>query len=309
MSKCRTAFRFGSLLVVLWLVAHSSSAQSLFVGAKLEAFQILVPGGPAPLAGVETYLQTGYGATLDGSVNVATFVWSEAPCPAAVKIKFFRPLNDRLEGEFIYLGERGPFDVTVTQQSVLLDPAVPLHAGDLIAITNVTSCGGPVTAVQVVHTDVIPIPPYYAVPGDIVTNIVPATPVPTSGPGLFVFAVDQSMKFLRDRFRITLLATDPRNGAVTVGYPVTLGDSSGYFSLPDFTYDSAFPEVVVKMVDATNVPALGGDFWFFHAPLTDSQYTITLTDQTNGRVRTYTNSSGRPGQLCGAADTSAFPGP
>jgi hypothetical protein len=91
--------------------------------------------------------------------------------------------------------------------------------------------------------------------------------------------------------------------------PNRLRDGAGYFSLPDFTGDPTFPEVMVKMVDASRVPAFGGDFWFFHAPLTDVQYTLTVKDQKTGAVRTYSNTSGNPGQLCGAADTSAFPGP
>ena len=87
------------------------------------------------------------------------------------------------------------------------------------------------------------------------------------------------------------------------------GDIAGYFSLPDFTGDPRFPEVTVKMVDATRSPALGGDFWFFHAPLTDVQYTLTVKDQHTGAVKTYSNSSASPSQLCGGVDTSAFPGP
>jgi hypothetical protein len=114
---------------------------------------------------------------------------------------------------------------------------------------------------------------------------------------------------LGGRFSVGLFATDPRTGAISVGVQNTLGDTAGYFSLPDFTGDPTFPEVTVKMVDATGSPALGGDFWFFHAPLTDVQYTLTVTDQTTGTVKTYSNSSGSPGQLCGGVDTSAFPGP
>ena len=63
------------------------------------------------------------------------------------------------------------------------------------------------------------------------------------------------------------------------------------------------------VIAATGSPALGGDFWFFHAPLTDLQYTITVTDSRFRTVRTYTSTSGSPGQLCGGVDTSAFPGP
>ena len=85
-----------------------------------------------------------------------------------------------------------------------------------------------------------------------------------------------------------------------------LTTSAGYFSLPDFTGDSTFPEVMVKMVDATGAPDVGGDFWFFQAPLTDVSYSITVTDQRIGAVRTYTSSSASPGQLCGGVDTNAF---
>jgi hypothetical protein len=86
------------------------------------------------------------------------------------------------------------------------------------------------------------------------------------------------------------------------------GDRVGYFSLPAFTGDPAFPEVVLKMADATGAPApFGGSFWVFHAPLTDVGYTLTITDQMRGTVRVYTNTPSSPGQLCGGVDTSAFP--
>ena len=305
MSTRRRSIRFGFFLAVLWLGAYFSGAQAIFVGVAG------LRGGPVAVTGVETFIQTGYGATRDGVVNVAVFDWSQAPCPGAAKIKFFRFSNTVPGGEFIYLGQRGPFDVTSTYQIVRLDPEVPLHSGDLIAITNLTSCGGPVTAVQIDVPSPLPLrplPPYYAVPGDVTSNIFPATPVPTSGPAVLVDAIDVSLTLLHGRFRMTLLATNPRTGAVVQGYPVSIGnDSSGYFSLPDFTNNSSLPEVVVKMVDATGSPALGDDFWFFHAPLTDVQYTITVKDQRTGAVKTYSNTSASPGQLCGAVDTSAFP--
>ena len=105
-----------------------------------------------------------------------------------------------------------------------------------------------------------------------------------------------------------MTAVNPRTGSTAVGTPNSLGDSAGYFSLPAFTGDSTFPEVTVKMVDATGAPALGEGFWFFHAPLTDVQYRITVKDRRTGAMKTYSNSSASPGQLCGGADTSAFPG-
>jgi hypothetical protein len=94
---------------------------------------------------------------------------------------------------------------------------------------------------------------------------------------------------------------DGRPAEALSGFPLAI-------SLPDFTGDPTFPEVMIKMVDARASPALGGDFWFFHAPLTDVQYTIMVTDTFTGAVKTYTNDSVNPGQLWGEADTSAFPG-
>src|SRR5262249_30227269 len=116
---------------------------------------------------------------------------------------------------------------------------------------------------------------------------------------------DSALRLL-DRFDVRLSATDPRSGQQTIGTPVPLGRSAGFFSLPDFTGNPAFPEVLVKMVDATGSPSLGGNFWFFYAPLTDVDYTLTVQDTVTGALRTYHNAVGDSGQLCGGVDTSAF---
>jgi hypothetical protein len=306
MSNPFDSFHRGLFVALLWFAAQSSLAQSMFLGAAGWV------GGPAPVSGVQTFLQTGLAAPRDGFVNLAEFNWAQAPCPGAVKIKFFRPSNETPPQEFIYLDQRGPFDVTSTYQLQRLEPPLALKRGDLIAITNMTSCGGPVIAVQPpLPGPFPPLPPYYAVAGDVTSNIVPTTPVPTTGPAVSIAAIDLSLLLLQGRFRVTLVATNPRTGVVAIGYPglSSQSDAAGFFSLPDFTADQSFPEVMVKMVDATGTPALGGDFWFFHAPLTDASYTITVIDQRTGAVKTYTDSPGSPGQLCGGVDTSAFPGP
>jgi hypothetical protein len=79
-------------------------------------------------------------ATGSGDMTSAAFVWSLAPCPATVKIKFFRRSGDTL----LFLAERGPFDVNATTQAVALSPAVSVQAGDLVGIARVASCGSPV---------------------------------------------------------------------------------------------------------------------------------------------------------------------
>ena len=275
----------------------AAGAQTLTVGA------VGIPQGPVASSGVQTVLELGYAANRDGNAVFATFAWSAAPCPGAVKVKFFRPSSSLPGGQFLFVDQRGPYDVTATVQTVRLDPPVALRAGDIIALTNVTSCGFPVIAAA---TSPGAPGPFYSVPGDVTANFVPTGPVPQSGPAIIAFATDESLSLLNNRFRLTLVATNPRTGAVAVGSPVPLGNGAGYFSLPDLTGDRFFPEVMVKMVDASASPALGGTFWVFHSPLTDVQYTLTVTDTIRGRVRTYNNAAAAPGQLCGGVDTSAF---
>jgi hypothetical protein len=123
---------------------------------------------------------------------------------------------------------------------------------------------------------------------------------------LAAFGTTNVLPLLGGRFHVTVLATDPRTGRTTVGYPNQVADGAGYFGLPAFTGDPHLPEVTVKMVDATRTPALGSAFMVFHAPLTDVSYALTITDSIKGTSRTYSNIAGGAGQLCGGVDTSAF---
>jgi hypothetical protein len=108
---------------------------------------------------------------------------------------------------------------------------------------------------------------------------------------------------LLGRFNATLSAIDPRTGREAAGVPIARDAKWGYFSLPDFTGDASFPEVFVKMLDAT---ALSGSFWVFHTGLTDLEYTLTVTDSQTGAQRVYRNQRSDPSRLCGGADTDAF---
>ncbi len=300
--------------VGLFLAASSASlGQDISVGDRNPIY-----AGSLNPSGVETVFQiSGLAANADGVATTAVFGWSNSPCPAAVKIKFFRPepvVGVSVRGAS-FLTERGPFDVTQplsfsgpgppVTQTVILSPPVQLRRGDIIAITNLTSCGGPTFVREILSP--LPLRSSVAVPGDIVFALL--LPDPPYKPAVFAAAFGSGPTLeLLGRFRVGLVATDPRTGRQTGGSPVLLTRSAGYFSLPDFTGDSTFPEVMVKMVDATGTPSLGGTFWFFHSPLTDVQYTITVTDLRNGSVRTYRNASASasPGQLCGGVDTSAF---
>jgi photosystem II stability/assembly factor-like uncharacterized protein len=111
--------------------------------------------------------------------------------------------------------------------------------------------------------------------------------------------------FLGNRFQASLVATDHSTGAVIAGHAVDRGDRFGYFSLPELTGDPTFPEVVIKMVDATSLPApYGGGFWLFYSTLTDVDYTMTVVDTVSGDSKTYRSDPAIP--TCGAVDTAAF---
>lgn len=311
-------FRLALLSVVL-TAAIAAPAQTLTMG--LELFK----AGNVNPPGVVTILELTYPANLDGRATTATFGWSASPCPAAVKIKFFRPsftpfLGGPVLPAFSFVTERGPFDVTseavssssgtlLATQTVALNPPVEVKTGDVIAITNLTPCGGPT---RVDRFGAMPPPPgsSLTIPGDLTSSFAPSFQSRSD----FIFlkasgVAGPALGLLNDRFLVTMTAIDPRTGTTADGVPNLMGASgrAGYFGLPAFTGDSSFPEVTVKMVDATGVPALGGGFWFFHAPLTDVRYLLTVKDQVTGAVKTFSNNSGGSTELCGGADTSAFP--
>jgi photosystem II stability/assembly factor-like uncharacterized protein len=120
----------------------------------------------------------------------------------------------------------------------------------------------------------------------------PASSLSASGAELSLFS---------NRFHIALTARDPRTGRQGNGVAISQGDRFGYFSLPDFMGDPSFPEVFVKMVQATWLPER--PFWLYHTGMTHLQYTLTVTDSESGVVRTYQNG----GDFCGGVDRNAFP--
>lgn len=301
-------------LCLMLIRPDAARAQTVHMGMSL------VNGGNVnpPGAAVQTVLAM-FAAEVDGRITTATFGWSESPCAAAVKIKVFRPSVPLftvgfpdVRPPFAFVTERGPFDVTApvergfASQTVEVSPSVDVQAGDLVAITNVTTCGGPVHSRWPYG-----FPPFrggsFTVPGDVTSTVTDGT----VGDFIFLAASGPSpaLALFSSRFAVTLTAVDPRTGVAADGVPNLLGfeGTAGYFSLPAFTGNPRFPEVTVKMLDATGSPTLGGGFWFFHSPLTDVQYTITVKDQYTGAVKTYSNTPGNPSQLCGGVDTSAFP--
>ncbi len=128
-----------------------AQAQPVSVGLEISHYS-----NHLPFSGVQTFIELAGAANRGGSVRTALFGWSNSPCPAAVKIKFFRPhpAIDLSQSSYELVAERGPFDVTeplqagvsgglLATQTVALSPPVRVEAGDLIALAVLTSCGGP----------------------------------------------------------------------------------------------------------------------------------------------------------------------
>jgi photosystem II stability/assembly factor-like uncharacterized protein len=116
-------------------------------------------------------------------------------------------------------------------------------------------------------------------------------------------ATSGALCLLGSRFVVTAQAIDPRTGRLQVGTALSQTDQWGYFSLPGFTGDPNFPEIVVKMADARSI---GDGFWFFHSGLTDLQYTLSVLDTVTGQQKSYQNDRSDPQALCGGADTGTF---
>jgi hypothetical protein len=109
---------------------------------------------------------------------------------------------------------------------------------------------------------------------------------------------------LNSRFRIRLNARNHRNNQTAAGVAFPKTGQFGYFALPGLTGDLTNPEVFVKVLGPVPTPGFPDRFWVFFAGLTDFEYTLTVTDQTNGQTKTFFKPAER---LCGGADTAAFP--
>lgn len=301
-----------SVVILLFRVVLASAGDRVFVGADYPFVGNVQP------AATQTLVDYYSAANASGLATAATFGWSATGCPGAAGLRFYhRLIGTGLPPELVFFADRGPFDVTGPLQpsgtvppvttTVALDPPVTLEPGDVIGITNLTTCGGPTWSLPAGPLPTLP-PATLVFSGDVRSRIFTSSASSTSTFYAFVHASGPAsgLTVLNDRFEIRLSATNPRTGATTTGIPVALGGAAGYFSLPAFTGDASFPEIMVKMVDATAAPPpFGGAFWFFYSSLTDVTYTLTVTDHVRSVVRTY-ESAGSP-EFCGRGDTNAFP--
>lgn len=107
---------------------------------------------------------------------------------------------------------------------------------------------------------------------------------------------EQQLCLLGDRFAVEVTFDAQADSARRAARAIVSADPSGFF----WFFDRDNTELVVKMLDGR---ALNGNYWFFYGALTDVAYEITVTDTTNGAVRTYRSDAG---EICGGADTAAF---
>jgi hypothetical protein len=66
-------------------------------------------------------------------------------------------------------------------------------------------------------------------------------------------------------------------------------------------FSASNPELIVKIIDGGEV---NGHHWFFYNSLSDVEYDIEVEEVATGARRAYRHA---PGDLCGRADTAAFP--
>ncbi|MEO8432675.1 MAG: hypothetical protein ABI592_14275 [Acidobacteriota bacterium] len=98
------------------------------------------------------------------------------------------------------------------------------------------------------------------------------------------------------RFKVQATWRVPAQGTSGVGNGIALTGDTGEF----WFFSANNIELVIKVVDGR---AFNDKFWVFYGALSDVEYTITVTDTTNGAVKTYTNPSGN---LASVADVTAF---
>jgi len=127
--------------------------------------------------------------------------------------------------------------------------------------------------------------------GDIAARDVAVTTAPPPG--------QRDLVLLSGHFSVEVSWHDPISGRAGFGRQVADSDQTGFF----WFFDQSNLELMVKMLDGRG---LNDHYWFFYGALSNVEYWITVHDLASGAVRTYYNP---PGNICGGADTAAFPPP
>jgi len=134
--------------------------------------------------------------------------------------------------------------------------------------------------------------------------VVSGTPVSPDEPMTHCEDDPDALCLLEDRFKVTVEWMDPRTGDTGIGKPLTADplptqDATGFF----WFFNPNSVDLIVKMLDGVSV---NGAVWFFSGGLSDVEYTITVEDRGTDppTIRVYENVAGN---ICGLADTGAFP--
>ncbi len=109
-------------------------------------------------------------------------------------------------------------------------------------------------------------------------------------------AGDTALCLNQSRFRAEVRWRNYNDGTSGSGHAVALTADSGYF----WFFDSTNVELVVKVLDGHSA---NGRFWVLYGPLSDVEYTLTITDSQTGAVKTYYNPAGL---MSGGKDIQAF---
>src|SRR5258708_8867672 len=127
--------------------------------------------------------------------------------------------------------------------------------------------------------------------GDIAAQDVVVAAAPPPG--------QRDLVLLSGHFSVEVSWHDPISGHAGFGRQVAGSGQTGFF----WFFDQSNQELMVKTLDGRG---LNDHYWFFYGALSNVEYWITVHDLASGAVRTYHND---PGNICGAADTAAFPPP
>lgn len=107
----------------------------------------------------------------------------------------------------------------------------------------------------------------------------------------------ENLCLLKGRFQVEAEFVDPTTGQWQPAHSIPSTDRTGFF----WFFQPGNFELVVKMVDGLGV---NQRFWLYYGGITDVEFKLTITDTLSGEARTYRNAAG---DLCGQADTAAFP--
>ncbi len=107
----------------------------------------------------------------------------------------------------------------------------------------------------------------------------------------------ENLCLLHGRFQVEVEFVDAATGQWQAARSIPSTDHTGFF----WFFQPGNFELVVKMVDGLDV---NRRFWLYFGGITDVEFRLHVTDTSSGETRTYQNAAG---QLCGRADTAAFP--